>query len=387
MNQPARNPRDRSGESAIAAFFEARGWRVQKREAGADSGADLQLMGRDGAWVVQVLTATEGRADRVIPLLSQGILQARSAAKAVPGARALAIVHLQAAPDRLVDHVDEFVDRYGDDTAIGLITEGGLRHFRDPSAGGGLEAFNERPLAPPRRRSAASDSAVNLFSDLNQWMLKVLLAPDLPSNLLRAPRQPLRTGADLAQAAGVSTMSASRLLQQLRRDGHLDDATVPLRLVRREELLRRWQAAAMRSPVQRPMRFLLKASANRQLQQLLQASPSEVCLGLFSAADALRVGHVGGNPPHVCVPDLSLLDGPLWRSLVAAPDGRPDLIVRQAAAPQSTFRGAVTHDGIACTDVLQTWLDVASHPARGHEQAELIHDRVLRPHLLEGPVT
>jgi hypothetical protein len=28
--------------------------------------------------------------------------------------------------------------------------------------------------------------------------------------------------------------------------------------------------------------------------------------------------------------------------------------------------------------VIQTWLDVSAHPARGEEQAEFIYDRVLR---------
>ena len=36
----------------------------------------------------------------------------------------------------------------------------------------------------------------------------------------------------------------------------------------------------------------------------------------------------------------------------------------------------------AC-DVLQVWLDVAAHPSRGEEQAELIYRKVLRP-VVEG---
>lgn len=45
-------------------------------------------------------------------------------------------------------------------------------------------------------------------------------------------------------------MSASRLLQQLRHEGHLDESSITLRLVRREWLLRRWQEASMKSPIQ-----------------------------------------------------------------------------------------------------------------------------------------
>lgn len=39
---------------------------------------------------------------------------------------------------------------------------------------------------------------------------------------------------------------------------------------------------------------------------------------------------------------------------------------------------------VACCDVLQVWLDVAAHPSRGEQQAELIYRKVLRP-VVEGP--
>jgi len=35
--------------------------------------------------------------------------------------------------------------------------------------------------------------------------------------------------------------------------------------------------------------------------------------------------------------------------------------------------------GMAASDVIQVWLDVAAHPSRGAEQAELIRRRVLGP--------
>jgi len=43
----------------------------------------------------------------------------------------------------------------------------------------------------------------------------------------------------------------------------------------------------------------------------------------------------------------------------------------------------VRHGGMAISDVLQVWVDVASHPSRGREQADLIRKRVLR-HVIEG---
>jgi hypothetical protein len=57
----------------------------------------------------------------------------------------------------------------------------------------------------------------------------------------------------------------------------------------------------------------------------------------------------------------------------------PDLIVRQALSPKSVFRGAVHHNGSIVSDVIQVWLDVANHPSRGEEQANLIYEKAIRP--------
>ena len=60
-----------------------------------------------------------------------------------------------------------------------------------------------------------------------------------------------------------------------------------------------------------------------------------------------------------------------------APGELPDVIVRQAASPESIFRGIVRPNGLASCDILQAWLDVSGHPSRGEEQANLIRKRVL----------
>ena len=98
------------------------------------------------------------------------------------------------------------------------------------------------------------DSA-NLFSDLNQWLLKVLLAPLVSEDLLEAPRGEYRNASELAEAAQVSVMSAFRFVRQLEQDGFLDDESETLRLVHREELMRRWQAAYLRPLPEMPLRL------------------------------------------------------------------------------------------------------------------------------------
>jgi hypothetical protein len=52
---------------------------------------------------------------------------------------------------------------------------------------------------------------------------------------------------------------------------------------------------------------------------------------------------------------------------------------RLPAFRESAFRAAVVRDGVPVADILQVWLGVSSHPARGEAQAEEIRHRVLAP--------
>jgi hypothetical protein len=208
-------------------------------------------------------------------------------------------------------------------------------------------------------------------------MLKVLLAPEFPSALLSAPRGQYRNASQLARAASVSVMSAFRFIQQCGREGYLHESAPYLRLVRREDLFRRWQALSARSPREVPMRFLLKGDAQFQLRRMLDSG--RACLALFAAADELRLGFVRGVPPYVYVQRIQPVNLTAWKSLrPCSPGELPDVIVRQVPAAQSVFRGLVRPRGLAACDVLQVWLDAESHPSRGREQADLIRKRVLQ---------
>jgi hypothetical protein len=207
-------------------------------------------------------------------------------------------------------------------------------------------------------------------------MLKVLLAPEIPEHLLSAPRAECRNGSDLSKAAQVSMMSASRFVNRLREEGFLDDAPGKLRLVQRAALFNRWRSASQRSSPEIRMCFLNPSAGRVQLNRIV--SRHRACLGLFAAADALHVGHVSGAPPYAYVRKLPRSEKDSWPELVPAREGESaDLILRQAPAPQSIFRGAVEVDGMKVTDVLQIWLDAWANPSRGKEQADFLERKVL----------
>lgn len=366
--------RGERAEQLVADLFAHAGWMVQSK-ATADQGPDLQVSRGAKRYAVEVKAAPEGRGDRLVPLWSQACLQARKLAP--PGHAPLAVVAAPRIRAATADQILAFARSFAADVAVGVIDDAGLRRFR----GAELEELDSDPVEIPSAEKSIRSEPADLFSDLNQWILKVLLAPELPDKLLAAPRQQYANASELARAADVSVMTANRCVRLLRKEGFLGEGEGKFDLVRRDELFRRWVDAAQRKIKEVPMRFLLRGDPRKELSRILEGGRG--CLGLFAAADALGFGFVEGVAPHVYVRRLgpSTLRG--FRNLVPAGPGEPpDLIIRQAAAPQAVFRAAVEVGGALVSDVLQVWLDVSSHPSRGAEQADLIRRHVLE-HLIQ----
>lgn len=360
--EQAREARREWAERVLMSALAKAGWTAERQPE-----ADLLVEGDGYRYVVELKTAPEGRADRIVPLWSQACLQA---ARRAAGERALAVVAAPRIPESAADRLLAFAAEYAPGVGVGVLDSRGLRRFRGEGLAG-LDA-DPSPDESPRLQPARSG---DLFSDLNQWLLKVLLAPELPDDLLSAPRERYRNASALARAARVSTMSAYRFAQAFTDAGHLETSGRTMRLVRRKRLFSRWRAAAARPGKEIPIRLLVGANAERAAARL--AAGPGACLGLFAAADRLGHGFVNGLPPYVYVRDLAAAAGDTL--VPAQPYEPPDLFIREPRAAESVFRGAVQRDGLDVSDILQVWLDVASHPSRGREQADLIRQSVLEP--------
>jgi hypothetical protein len=392
--QIVRDSRRAPFEALVADVFRKNGWHVVREPKLQNRHADL-LVSRGGKhYIVEVKAAAEGRRDRLIPLLAQAILQAQAAASEYqPHAAPLAIVAANRIPQQIWEESCRFAAEYSPNVAIGLVDLEGFRAFSEPD----LEALNAHRAEAPRQVSAAAlQRSAQLFSDLNQWMIKILLAPRIPESLISAPRSEYRNASELAKAARVSVMSAFRFVSQFAREGFLDDSGQVLRLVRLEELMKRWQAANQLHVREVPMRFVIKGDKRYQLREALhsyQAKANMVagarrraphlpmpraCLALFSAADLLGIGFVHGAPLHVYLEKIEVdaLDA-LGLSAQRASENGADVHIKIPAAHESVFRAAVERGGVPVCDVIQVWLDVSSHPARGSKQAEEIRRRFL----------
>jgi hypothetical protein len=300
-------------------------------------------------------------------------------------------------PEPVALQVKRFARRHAPDIAVGVMDLEGLRSFE----GHGLERFNsERPRARNAISRAHRVLSPQLFSDLNQWMLKVLLAPSIPEIYLSAPRGRYRGASQLAKAAAVSVMSAFRFIEQFSKAGFLEEQHEGLRIVRIEELMNRWLAANLRSVSEIGVRWVLRGKRNALRDAVrsyvwyeekqrghskndhLMAHRPRACLALFAAAEALGLGFVRGVQPCLYIERIE--PGILEKLGLSASsvDIDPDVYVRVPRNDESVFRSVVLNDGVPVCDVLQVWLDVAQHPSRGREQADLIWRRILAPALL-----
>jgi hypothetical protein len=104
----------------------------------------------------------------------------------------------------------------------------------------------------------------------------------------------------------------------------------------------------------------------------------------FAAAARLHLRLVLGAPVQLYVERLS---SEVLRELELVPAERGakvDVHVRQPRWPTAVFKASVLRDRAPVADVIQCWLDVVDHPARGKEQADLIREELFVPHLFGG---
>jgi hypothetical protein len=382
-------------EHLLAEAFRRAGWRVDRQPKIADSQSDLVARHGGKKYLIELKVSSEGRRDRAVPLISQAILEVQLAARrfreaAIP----VAVIAANHISTSVAEQVKRFAMQNAPNVGIGIIDAGGFRSF----VGHGLESLNaERSASSGVDLLAKRSSSANLFSDLNQWMLKILLSEGISESMISAPRGPYGNASQLAVAAGVSVMSAFRFARQLSDEGFLEDKGA-LRLVRIEELLQRWLATNQRRVREIPVRWIIRGGENQlhvavrsylstmearssrhkraQGGRLLEAAP-RICIGLFAAADMFGLRFVHGASPHIY---LERLDrnalGQLGLSVENA-DHRSDVYVRIPENPEAVFRAAVERHGVPVSDILQVWLDISNHPARGKAQADEICKRVL----------
>jgi Holliday junction resolvase/DNA-binding MarR family transcriptional regulator len=390
MTMPSLPKIEQEYQEQLIRMLHDSGWEVFRKPSFFGE-ADIIANKGNLKYAIELKRAAESRRDRVVPLLAEAILRAQAHAQKIQ-ARGLAIIASPHFSPVVVDQALEFHQNYAPDVAVGFFDDRGFRVFRAP----GLESLNSPPPEIDRgRRPVPESQSYSLFSDLGQWMLKVILAQHIEPRFLSAPRRKIRNASELALAAGVSQVSASRLVRQLAAEGFLDRYADQLELVRVEDLLEEWQAAERRAFKEIPCRWVIPGHGRKQFESALQdysarqihqqsvedygeRSSPRICLGLFAAAEALGVGFVQGVPPVLYI---ERMQAELIQQLGISQERaiQADVYLRIPSHKEAIFRAAVEHKGVLASDAIQVWLDVSNHPSRGKEQADRIREQVLRP--------
>jgi len=371
---------ERSLESALVRLFEGAGWKVSRRST--SRAGDFSVAKGGLHYAVRLKAAREGRRPLLEAFLADALLRAQAAARAHhPSGRALAVVAAPALSDAMVGALRDYVSAVAPGVAFGLVDSRGRFEFH----GEGLEGLTAESARPRRQSRAPRTHVGDLFSDLNQFMLKVLLGRYLPEDLLRVQRGRIDGAAQLSKLAGTSLPSAWRFLSSLKDAGFIEESNGPLEVVRRDDLLSAWVSAVRRPPHE--MRVAFSIPVRDPLAVLeprvtaFHSAGQRIAWGGFAAIARLGFQFVHGAPLHLYVDDLSEATLRRLNLVRAEPNQASQVILRKSRWPESVFRAAVEKGGQPTTDILQCWLDVSQHPARGAEQANVLWTRVLAPAL------
>lgn len=360
--------------SNLDAFLKRAGWRPRENAWAARSGRRYRVLeeAAPGAW------------DRsASAFLAKAILHARAGAK--PGVEAVAALKVKRASPLTDGRLAKFVADVAPRQSWILFDADGRVFPHVASAPELVEAAAKQVVQPARPPAPARQQS--LFTDLNQWMLKVLLAPRLPERLLSAPRGPSpRNASALAAAADVSLPATTRFLHALEAEGQLDTRFGDVRVAEPLELLARWRdrighperrevsAASARGPIN-----LEALAARLHAPARARGDYPPLVLGLHAACAALELGHVSGAVPVAWTPSLDAARLEQLGLVAVQGEQRADVVLRVPRYRESLFRGVVQPRAAPVTDVIQCWLDTSHYRVRGEEQADFLWRKVLKP--------
>lgn len=365
-----------------------RGYRGEQERGGSPlQGFDaVYRHGRRDILCIECKMPHSYRAEEFRGLIGDAILRFQKAESSAPGRR-LMLAFLLGRMSRNAEHdLQDYASRFLPDLQWLLLAEDGRGRMRIDGRDEDLESVN--PLRS-REDVPAGVSRGGLFSPKSQWFWKVLLMPGMDSRYWNGPQQRPRSVNELAQIAHVSQPSASSFISRAEAEGFVRRVPSGFVVERHQELLDDWVHAIKHGRREElSLQFVYPNESEEQWLKKVRSfcrshgnEPSRppLVIGSHLACHLLGFGrsnirlpwlYASGKPSEI----MSALD------LAAADLGNGRLSLVVPKSPESVFGSFVWVDGVPTCDVLQCYLDVRLSPARGMEQAEVIMDRILRPH-------
>jgi hypothetical protein len=238
-------------------------------------------------------------------------------------------------------------------------------------------SFKDHSLAPTPPKGARDP-----FSPGCQRLLKLVLLPGLSPSFWSGPDAPPRTLTELARLAGITQPFASIFREVLTRLGYMKVVDERLSLVEPRRLLDDWATALstketlvhVRSPWTSPGEAPLDSMTKR-----LHSATFRYAVGSREGCRLLGLERSNVRRLRLYVEDLpAALD-----ELQLSPSEDSGIELIQPRAAEAVFESRVSAGGLWAVDALQCYLDVRLSPARGHEQATSICEKILLPHFRE----
>ena len=106
----------------VSALFRDDGWKILQEPREPNPAPDFLVSGHGKKLVVELKRASEGRKDRIIPLLSQAALEAVYYSRVIPGHPIpVALVGANRISDSVADEAIQFLRERAPEVAIGVL--------------------------------------------------------------------------------------------------------------------------------------------------------------------------------------------------------------------------------------------------------------------------
>jgi hypothetical protein len=338
--------------------------------SGHDRGIDLLLRRNDGPGLVVVIIMTTVRVTDLLGRLALAAIQWKSPSRELPG-NPVFVVAGPRIGRKTINEVELFFSENLPDLEWGLIDVRGTVRLKARSL-----AMDVAEYTVPVRSESSSRHSRRLFSDLNRWMLKILLLRQMPEAKWGGPREKPNTPTALHRIAGVSVETAHRFVRTMEDLDFIRRSRQGLKLVRVEAMVDAWMSAERLNPPGRiPVQWF-----NSEEARLEHAFPAvgnkAMAVGGFEACRQHGLLHTESPGLEIHVDRIWRTEVENWEVEMCESD-EADLFLLESPYPQSVFKGCIRNDALPVVDIIQTALDVVHSPTRGMEQAEFIVDHVL----------
>ncbi len=237
--------------------------------------------------------------------------------------------------------------------------------------------------------SILSSSKIKLsFSDLDQWLIKVLLLSplDIAHQFWGGPKGYAENAFQLSKQAGVSQMPANLWAQAMESSGYLKRIgrknMIPLRI---EALIEEWIGRyRFRDNRIYPFRSMFRVSnydafIGELFKEIRLNSEElgELVITAHLACKLHEVKHSSAKSIHIyCRGDIHNV-ARILKLVPSEEERKADLFLVEPKYPKSVFGGVLKKKEIPVCDILQCYLDLYYLPDRGREQAAIIYENIV----------